>query len=173
MKWLKRIPLFITALFVITIGRAQQSTLALEFDNGRIVNETLKKYTKALENAYMEGKNDFISKDVMANNLNGGFEYLKALSRKIYRTNSFTNTKPSLSNNIFSRENVENNRNYGEWSIIWGRNLIINNKTNKVLPIPYHNTTTVIKAKIGTMHSYLDYLDDIIIQGYPLAPPIK
>lgn len=173
MKRLKITFLFVILMFGVTLSKAQESTVTLDFDNGKTATETLKKYVTALQNADVEGIAALMNKDAMVYGLGGGLDSLNTTQHKAYWVNSFANYKHNISNDLYLPVKVENNWNEGEWLLTWGVNKLKNNKTGIITPVPYHIASLVVDGKITTMRYYLDYINLLTKQGYTLTPPTE
>jgi hypothetical protein len=171
MKRLKITFLFVILMFGVTLSKAQEATVTLEFDNGKTATETLKKYVTALQNADVEGIAELMTKDAMVYGLGGGLDSLNATQHKAYWVNSLANYKHNISNDLYLPVKVENNWNEGEWLLTWGVNKLKNNKTGIITPVPYHIASMIVDGKITTMRYYLDYKSFLTKQGYTVIPP--
>jgi hypothetical protein len=171
MKKLKITFLFVILMFGVTLSKAQESTVTLDFDNGKTATETLKKYVTALQNADVEGIAALMNKDAMVYGLGGGLDSLNTTQHKAYWVNSLANYKHNISNDLYLPVKVENNWNEGEWLLTWGVNSLKNNNTGIITPVPYHIASLVVDGKITTMRYYLDYINLLTKQGYTVIPP--
>lgn len=171
MKRLKITFLFVTLMFGVTLSKAQEPNVSLDFDNGQTATKTLKKYVTALQNADVEGVAALMTKDAMVYGLGGGLDSLNTTQHKAYWVNSLANYKHNISNDLYLPVKVENNWNEGEWLLTWGVNTLENNKTGIITPVPYHIAAVVVDDKIAAMHYYLDYISLLTKQGYTVIAP--
>ena len=121
MKRLKITFLFVILMFGVTLSKAQESRVTLDFDNGKTATETLKKYVTALQNADVEGIAALMNNDAMVYGLGGGLDSLNTTQHKAYWVNSLANYKHNISNDLYLPVKVENNWNEGEWLLTLGR----------------------------------------------------
>ncbi len=171
MKRLKITFVFVTLMFGVTLSKAQEPKVSLDFDNGKTATETLKKYVTALQNADVEGVAALMTKDAIVYGLGGGLDSLNTTQHKAYWVNSLANYKHNISKDLYLPVKVENNWNEGEWLLTWGINTLENNKTGIVTPVPYHIASLIVDGKITTMRYFLDYKSLFTKQGYTLIAP--
>lgn len=150
---------------------AQEASTTLEFPNAAKALELTQKYTQALQAGDVATMNSFFAPDAMIYGLGGGLDSLTVAQHKEYYTNSTSNYKHTLSQELYLPVKVTNNWNEGEWVLSWGVNTLTNKATGKTISVPYHTATRMENGKITFVRYWYDMLNIMNQQGYSMTPP--
>ena len=172
MKIFKNImALAIVLMLTVMTSHAQEPVVTLEFANAATAMEVTQKYTKALQAGDVAAMNALFAPGAMIYGLGGGMDSLTVAQHKEYYTNSTTNYKHSLSQELYLPVKVTNNWNEGEWVLSWGTNTLTNKATGKTIVVPYHTASIISNGKITMMRYWYDMLNILETQGYTITPP--
>lgn len=165
--------LTITFLLTPIIFNAQEIEVTLEFDNAATANELVQNYIKALQAGDVDAMTAQLADNAMVHGLGGGLDSLNVAQHKEYFTNSMTDYKHNITQDLYLPVKVENNWNEGEWVLAWGTNTVTNKKTGKIIVIPYHTANLVQNGKIIWVRYFYDMLNILETQGFTITPPAE
>ena len=172
MKIFKNImALAIVLMLTVMTSHAQEPVVTLEFANAATAMEVTQKYTKALQAGDVAAMNALFAPGAMIYGLGGGMDSLTVAQHKEYYTNSTTNYKHSLSQELYLPVKVTNNWNEGEWVLAWGTNTLTHKATGKTIDVPYHTASAIVNGKITFIRYWYDMLNILQTQGYAITPP--
>ncbi|SFN86633.1 hypothetical protein SAMN04487989_10592 [Bizionia echini] len=152
-------------------SNAQEKNVTLDFENASTNMKLIQKYTNALQKGDVATMNAQLHQDVMIYGLGGGLDSLNMEQHKAYYTNSTSNFKHEITQDLYLPVKVTNSWNEGEWTLSWGLNTVTDKKSGQKIEIPYHTASLVVNGKIMMIRYYYDMANILSKIGWTLTPP--
>ena len=131
---------------------------------------TAKATVAAYANEEWEDLRSYLTPDAKIYGL-GSFDSLTADETIAYWTQGSQTASPTLKDERWLIQTIEEGPKKGKWVYHWGTNTL-NYKTGEKISFPYHIALKVERNKVSEAHFYYDNMKIIRHLGYALSPPL-